>query len=58
MSFLENRVWVEKYRPSKIADCILPKTIAKEFQSFIDNKKIPNLMLCGPVAPTTIESPV
>ena len=48
MSFLENRIWVEKYRPSKIADCILPKTIAKEFQSFIDNKKIPNLMLCGP----------
>ena len=48
MSFLENRVWVEKYRPSKIADCILPKATAKEFASFVEKGRIPNLLLCGP----------
>lgn len=48
MNFLEQRVWVEKYRPSKISECILPPLMAKEFQSFIDRGRIPNLLLCGP----------
>lgn len=41
-------VWTEKYRPSKIADCILPKATAQEFAGFIAKGNIPNLLLCGP----------
>ena len=45
---LLHSVWTEKYRPTKIEDCILPVTAAKEFQGFIKQGKIPNLLLCGP----------
>lgn len=40
-------LWVEKYRPKKIADCILPERIKSVFQSYVDNNNIPNLMLTG-----------
>jgi replication factor C small subunit len=40
-------LFVEKYRPKKIADCILPDRIKKVFQSYVDTKAIPNLMLTG-----------
>lgn len=47
-NFLENRLFVEKYRPRVISDCILPKATAKEFKSFIEKGAIPNLLLVGP----------
>ena len=40
-------VWTEKYRPKKIQDTILPEELKKTFQSFVDNKNIPNLLLSG-----------
>jgi DNA polymerase III delta prime subunit len=40
-------LWVEKYRPHTVADCILPERIKKVFQSYVDTKSIPNLMLTG-----------
>lgn len=40
-------LWVEKYRPKTISDCILPDRIKKIFQSYVDNNNIPNLMLTG-----------
>jgi DNA polymerase III delta prime subunit len=40
-------LWVERYRPKKISDCILPDRIKKIFQSYVDNNNIPNLMLTG-----------
>ena len=40
-------LFVEKYRPKTIQDCILPKSIKKSFQEFVDKKNCPNLMLCG-----------
>ena len=40
-------LWVEKYRPTKIADCILPESIKKTFVEFIGQKEIPNLLLSG-----------
>ena len=40
-------LWVEQYRPSKIADCILPENIKKSFQGFVDQGEIPNLLLAG-----------
>jgi DNA polymerase III delta prime subunit len=41
-------LWVEKYRPRKIEDCILPDANKKTFMEFLNNKEIPNLMLAGP----------
>lgn len=40
-------LWVEKYRPQKIEDCILPNELKQTFQKFVDNKEIPNLLLTG-----------
>ena len=41
-------LWVEKYRPRKIEDCILPDANKNTFLEFLNNKEIPNLMLAGP----------
>lgn len=43
----EEFLWVEKYRPHTIADTILPDNLKKTFQTFVDNKNIPNLLLAG-----------
>ena len=40
-------LWVEKYRPHTIADCILPEEYKSTFQSYVDRKEIPHLLLCG-----------
>jgi DNA polymerase III delta prime subunit len=40
-------IWVEKYRPKTIEDCILPEHIKKVFQEFVDSGSIPTLMLTG-----------
>ena len=40
-------LWVEKYRPKKIVDCILPESIKNTFIEFIGQKEIPNLLLAG-----------
>ena len=49
-------LWVEKYRPQKVEDCILPTDVKQTFQSFIDQGEIPNLLLSGTagVGKTTI----
>ena len=41
-------VWVEKYRPKTIEECILPSSIKKTFQDFLDKGEVPNLLLSGP----------
>jgi len=43
----EEFLWVEKYRPHTIADTILPDDLKKTFQTFVDNRNIPNLLLTG-----------
>ena len=40
-------LWVEKYRPQKIDDCVLPKSIKKTFQDMVDSGEAQNLLLCG-----------
>ena len=41
-------LWVEKYRPQKIEDCILPEQTKKTFLDFLDKGEVPNLLLAGP----------
>lgn len=52
----EHMLWVEKYRPQTVEDCILPDGIKKTFQEFVNRKEIPNLLLSGTagVGKTTI----
>ena len=49
-------LWVEKYRPSTVKDCILPDSIKGVFQGFVEQKELPNLLLTGSagVGKTTI----
>jgi DNA polymerase III delta prime subunit len=49
-------LWVEKYRPRKVQDCILHDSLKKTFQEYVDRKEIPNLLLAGSagVGKTTI----
>ena len=50
-------LWVEKYRPQNIKDCILPNELKSTFQQFVENEEIPNLLLTGTagVGKTTVE---
>jgi len=40
-------LWVQKYRPQKVADTILPELTKKAFQKFVDDNNVPNLLLAG-----------
>jgi DNA polymerase III delta prime subunit len=53
---MEHLLWVEKYRPKTIEDCILPDAIKSTFQEYVNRKEIPNLLLSGSagVGKTTI----
>ena len=41
-------LWVEKYRPKTVQECILPESIKNTFQEFVEKGEIPNLLLSGP----------
>lgn len=41
-------LFVEKYRPHSVDDCVLPPELLKTFKSFVEQKNIPTLLLVGP----------
>jgi DNA polymerase III delta prime subunit len=49
-------LWVEKYRPQKIDDCILPESLKKTFKDYVTQGELPHMLLCGTagVGKTTI----
>jgi len=53
---MSESLWVEKYRPKTVQECILPDNLKNVFQNYVDKKDIPNLLLCGTagVGKTTI----
>lgn len=44
---MDEFLWVEKYRPAKISDCVLPDDLKSTFQEFVDQGSVPNLLLSG-----------
>jgi DNA polymerase III delta prime subunit len=59
MQVSENRkhiVWMEKYRPHKVEECILPKNLKETFLGIVQGGKLPHMLFCGTagVGKTTI----
>ena len=44
---MEDFLWVEKYRPKTIDDCVLPDALKQTLSEFISKGDIPNLILSG-----------
>jgi len=47
MAVREHFIWVEKYRPHTIDDCVLPDSLKETFKEFVKQGQIPNLLLSG-----------
>jgi len=45
---LENRPWVEKYRPRKLDDIVNQKAIIKRLKQFVIDESMPHLIFAGP----------
>ena len=45
---MDKFLWVEKYRPKTIDECILSDTIKGTLDDLVKDNKVPNLMLTGP----------
>ncbi len=45
---MDDRIWVEKYRPSKLEDVVLSEEQRELFEKYVYNKSLPHLLLYGP----------
>ena len=45
---IETDLWVEKYRPKKLDECVLPERYKKDFGRIIEKNDLPNLLFSGP----------
>lgn len=43
----EQFLWVEKYRPQKIDDCVLPESLKQTFREYIAQGELPNFLFSG-----------
>ena len=43
----EEFLWVEKYRPQKVSETILPDNLKQTFQKVVDGAELPNMLLSG-----------
>ena len=44
---MSESLWVEKYRPKTISECLLPESYKNTFQEYVNKGEIPHLLLCG-----------
>ncbi len=44
---IREHLWVEKYRPTTISDCVLPEHLKKTFQGVVDSGELHNMLLTG-----------
>jgi DNA polymerase III delta prime subunit len=47
MSVVEQMLWVEKYRPQTIDECILPEATKNMFREFVVRGELQNALFCG-----------
>jgi len=47
MNEREQFLWVEKYRPRTIDDCVLPESLKGTFREFLEKGQLPNMILAG-----------
>lgn len=40
-------LWVERYRPAKVSDIILPSSLQTTFKDIVDRDEVPNMMFTG-----------
>ena len=40
-------LWVEKYRPQSIDDCVLPQSLKNVFEKIVANGDLPNMLFTG-----------
>jgi replication factor C subunit 2/4 len=44
---MDDNLWIEKYKPVKMEDILLPSYLTKKFNTFLKTNNIPNLILTG-----------
>lgn len=44
---MKDFLWVEKYRPTKVSETILPQRLKDTFQKMVDTGELPNMMFAG-----------
>jgi DNA polymerase III delta prime subunit len=47
MNSSDQMLWTERYRPHRIADCIIPDALKASFQGYVTKGEIPNLLISG-----------